>query len=290
MRKDSLILFAIIIAGFVFNQGHAFSYLIKYFLMAMLFFPFLRVSTPKDRIVYLQVMALFGAMAGLSTLFYLALMNWNRQLAIVSFLLAFTPTATAAPVVIGLLRKNVDYVATAVVLTNLLVALSLPFVLPMINSQHSNINVAAVLLSTMMVMGIPLLLAALFKYFFPLITNNLVSMNRAPFLIWLVVLYLATSKASAYLFEQQTAPLTLVGEIALISLVICVANFMIGKILGGTMYGAEASQALGQKNTMFMTWVALEYINPVAALGPVCYLVVQNLYNSFLLSRGYRPN
>lgn len=287
MNINSFIIVVVILIGLFFNQGHEFSYLIEYLLMAMLFFPFLSVSSPKDGKIYWHVFAQFAAMAVLSLTVYWMLVEWDQQLATIAFLLAFTPTATAAPVVIRLLRKNVEYVVSAVVITNLFVALLLPFALSIINPGEMNFVLAGMLLSTLMVVFLPLALAQLFKFYFRGLANKLALMNQFPFLIWMAVLYLATSKASAYLFGHATSS-TLLGEIALVSLVLCGFNFLLGYYLGGKQYAVEASQSLGQKNTLFMAWVALEYVSPYAALGPVCYLVFQNLYNSILLNRGVR--
>ncbi|MGR9053311.1 MAG: hypothetical protein ACU84J_11740, partial [Gammaproteobacteria bacterium] len=71
--------------------------------------------------------------------------------------------------------------------------------------------------------------------------------------------------------------------IGTISLCICLLNFSIGRYIGGQRFKREASQALGQKNTMFTTWLALEYFSPLVMTGPVFYLIFQNIYNSYLV-------
>jgi len=74
-------------------------------------------------------------------------------------------------------------------------------------------------------------------------------------------------------------------SIALISLVICVVNFGLGAILGGPSHRQEASQSLGQKNLTFVIWIALTFINPLVALGPMLYIVYHHLYNSWVIYR-----
>ncbi len=278
----------VIVMGFVFNQGHVYSFLIKYLLMGMLFFPFLRISFPKQGKVYLSVSGLFSVMAGLGVSLYLLLGNFNKELAIIGFLLAFTPTATAAPVVMGLLHKNVEYVVTSVVFTNLLVAVSLPLALKVMHIDRDDASLQGMLGSTVTVFFVPLVLACLARFCFAKQADSMAAGSRTPLLIWLLVLYLATAKASVYLFDSP-ASWTVVMEIALLALLLCLLNFSIGYYLGGEKFAAEASQSLGQKNTMFMTWAALEFVSPIAALGPVFYLVFQNIYNAVLLSRHYRP-
>ena len=41
------------------------------------------------------------------------------------------------------------------------------------------------------------------------------------------------------------------------------------------------SLALGRKNTMFGLWIALTFVNPMVALGPISYIIMQNAYNSY---------
>ena len=50
----------------------------------------------------------------------------------------------------------------------------------------------------------------------------------------------------------------------------------------------EASQALGQKNTAFTIYLALTYASPLVALGPSCYVIWHNLWNSWQLHRAGR--
>lgn len=287
MSKNAILLFVTILAGLVCNQGGVFAYLIPYLLMLMLFFPFLTVSRPKDATVYRHGAILFAVMGGIGVIAYVLLLNWNRQLAVVAFLLGFSPTATAAPVVIGLLRKNVDYVVTAVVMTNVLVALVLPFVLSVILPQSRDIIVTGMLSSTLLVVFIPLSMAQLIKIFSVRLAAYLIRFRQIPFAIWLIVLYLASAKASSYVFANMVS-FRLIIAIAALSLLLCLTNFRVGHYVGGAQFAREGSQALGQKNTLFMTWVALEYVSPIAALGPVFYLIFQNLYNSLLLSREIR--
>jgi BASS family bile acid:Na+ symporter len=64
---------------------------------------------------------------------------------------------------------------------------------------------------------------------------------------------------------------------------LCVVNFSLGRFIGGKKYSFEAGQSLGQKNTIFSTWVALNFFHPLAALGPIFYILCHNLYNAYLL-------
>lgn len=69
-----------------------------------------------------------------------------------------------------------------------------------------------------------------------------------------------------------------------ISLIVCSAQFAIGKIIGQRYNERIAGgQALGQKNTVLAIWMALTYVHPIASIGPASYVVWQNCINSWQL-------
>ena len=72
--------------------------------------------------------------------------------------------------------------------------------------------------------------------------------------------------------------------IAVSAFVTCVIQFILGKTVGG-IFGARINggQALGQKNTVFAIWMTYTYLNPVASVAPGCYVVWQNIVNSWQL-------
>ena len=43
----------------------------------------------------------------------------------------------------------------------------------------------------------------------------------------------------------------------------------------------SAGQAMGQKNTVVGIWIALMFLDPLAALAPGAYVIWQNLVNAW---------
>ena len=77
------------------------------------------------------------------------------------------------------------------------------------------------------------------------------------------------------------APIVFLITIALVSLLICLAQFAVGRYIGhffGTVI--ESGQGLGQKNTAFAVWIAYTYLSPLSVAGPGCYILWQNAINS----------
>jgi BASS family bile acid:Na+ symporter len=76
----------------------------------------------------------------------------------------------------------------------------------------------------------------------------------------------------------------LLGLIAVATFVLCWIQFGIGRGIG-RLLGEEVNsgQALFQKNTALSIWVAYMYLNPVSSIGAGCYVLWQNIINSFEL-------
>jgi BASS family bile acid:Na+ symporter len=66
---------------------------------------------------------------------------------------------------------------------------------------------------------------------------------------------------------------------------LCALQFSAGRILGGNARSLEASQSLGQKNTMLTLWLGMNAFGPVPALGPAFYVLWHNLWNAAQMAR-----
>ena len=75
-------------------------------------------------------------------------------------------------------------------------------------------------------------------------------------------------------------------ELALVALVLCIAQFRAGHYLGRYTGDVVATtQSVGQKNTIFAIWLSLNFLNPIASIAPTAYIVWQNLVNSYQIYR-----
>ena len=74
--------------------------------------------------------------------------------------------------------------------------------------------------------------------------------------------------------------------LALVALVICAMQFIVGRRIGRKYGDASAGgQSLGQKNTVMAVWMALSFLDPLSSVAPTAYIVWQNLVNSYQLYR-----
>lgn len=270
--------------GALIPQAHQFTFLVQYILMVMLFLAFLDIEfNPKS--FQKSVLWILFANIAIAFIAYGIFVAHNVTLALAAFMTGIAPSAIASSVVISFIEGKVEYVVAAVLLTNIAIAIIVPLVLPSLVGSAIPISVWSVLQSTLFVMFVPLILAWLVRYFPKSVLEAIRQGKRFSFPIWLVNLFLISAKAINFIRNENGSSFQLLLMIALISLGICVVNFVIGAQIGGQQYRKEASQALGQKNLSFVIWIALTFINPLVAMGPMFYILYHHLYNSWLIYR-----
>ena len=134
--KGLSLLFTMLIGALV-PQAHVFSFLIQYLLMVMLFFAFLDIEFKPQTFQKSVLWVLFANIA-VAFISYAALVSVDITLALAAFMTAIAPTAIAAPVIIGFIERDVEYVVTAVILTNIASALIVPIDIAVIARHRSS--------------------------------------------------------------------------------------------------------------------------------------------------------
>jgi bile acid:Na+ symporter, BASS family len=279
-RTGSLLM--AMVAGFSLPQAQWLAPALQYLIMCMLFLAFLDLSVDRtcfDR----SLIFVIAANLLLPFFWFVAVRQVQPDLALVAFLTAATPTATATPVIVGFLRGRVEYAIAGVLATNILMAILLPFALPIVAGGQVAVSTSDLLPPVLATMFIPLALAWIVRLLPARVGHIARKAKPASFPIWLLVLFVITSKASAFLWQHSEISSFVLLEIAGLSLIICATNFLFGAWLGGARSHREASQTLGQKNTSFTIWIALTFLTPLTALGPTFYVAYHNLYNAYQL-------
>jgi BASS family bile acid:Na+ symporter len=279
--KTFLLLLSIT-AGVLFPYGQEYTFLIRYFLMVLLFFAFLDVKFDKEIITARHFVILFTIIAAALAL-YFAVNKFDEHAAQAVFITAIGPTAIAATVVISLKKGKVEFVIFSVLLNNIVITLLIPFLLPLIISKSSGVSFADILMPVIITLTIPFVLAKLVKYAAPKIWSFLVDWKDSSFYLLIINIYIATSDASDYIRNESPDKYGSLILIGLLVGILCLLLFSLGWIIGGKKYAAESSQSLGQKNNSFTIWIASTYMNPVAVIGPVFYVLFQNIYVSWEL-------
>lgn len=203
------------------------------------------------------------------------------EYALAAFFVGITPTATAAPVVISFLNGRVGFALTGFVLSTVVISSSLLILLPFLTGNitiHFVLNIAENLL---VILVIPFLLAMVGRKIYPPLRNLPKKCKMFSLALWSAGIFILAATASQYLKDHPEISAWRIVIVALISLLICICNFSLGKVVSRRRFSRESSQILGQKNTTFTMYLALQYAGAFAALGPIFYILWHNLWNAF---------
>lgn len=285
--RTTAILVAFIL-GAVLPQAEAGAWLIRWLIMGMLFLVFLQTKLSREALHPSHGVLLATNLAMGFVGWGLGWVAGGREVALAAFFCGITPTATAAPVIVSFLRGRVDYVVAAFLLTNVVVAALMPALMPLMLGKTTPTAFSAVLGSVGLVVFGPMAFAWLVRKIHADAKTWPKRMRNVSFGAWVLTLFLITARVSAFLRTQTQMPQEILIKICVISLMLCLANFTLGRIIGGKDFAREASQSLGQKNTTFTIYLALTYANPLVALGPTCYVLWHNLWNSWQLHQHAR--
>jgi len=275
--------------GVLVPQAAAAAGAIRWLVMGMLFVVFLdtRLSRSSLRASHLVLLAANVAMGFAA--WGLGWLAGGREVALAAFFAGITPTATAAPVVTGFLRGRVEYVVAAFLVTNLVIAALLPVLLPLVLGQPAPAFFGEVSGSVGLVVFVPMIAAWLLRTVHAPAAGWASRLRDVSFGMWVAVLFLVTANGAHFLQAHPELAAGAVARIAATTAAVCAANFALGRLIGGRQFAREASQALGQKNNSLTIYLALAYAGPLVALGPTCYVVWHNLWNSWQIHRSRHP-
>ncbi len=194
------------------------------------------------------------------------------------------PSASAAPVVAGKLGGNISTMTTFTLLSSMVSAVLIPLVFPILEQViHVDFLSAffVILQKVSIVLLLPLVLGWFIQHHLHGLHRRIVSMPNLSFYFWAISLSITTGITVKNIVHSE-ATILLLMLIAIATFVLCFVQFAIGRGIGRWL-GEEinAGQALFQKNTALSIWVAYMYLNPVASVGAGCYVLWQNIINSF---------
>ena len=247
------------------------------------------VSRLKPRRKHLTVLVAIYAIALLS--WYVVQLMGYPLLAEALFFCAATPIASASPIIVSLLKGDVEFSTTAMVLSQAVFAVLMPLLLPLVvQSAHISYGELALLSAAQIatVLVVPAFVAFLMRWWYPPCRNWSAKLRDVSLGIWVFNLVVVAAAGvermqQAHISLQEMLPVML-GAAAL-----CAFCFLFGYKLGAPHLRRECSQALGQKNTILSLYMATQsYAAPLAYLGPLVYVFCHNLANAVQLSLATR--
>lgn len=269
------------------------SFLTPYLIFTMLLLTFCKLSPREMRLHPLHKWLLLIQLAGCVVVYGLVYL-YDPVVAQGALICVLAPTATSAAVITGMLGGSVAFLTNYVLLCNIGVAIMAPVLFSFMGSQSEMPFFESFLFICRQVgplLILPLVFAWSLRAFLPKLHARILSVHKLSFYLWAVALTIVTGSTVRFLVEQQDPDYTVEIGLAVVSLVICVGQFLLGRRLGKT-YGDPVSsgQGLGQKNTILAIWMAQVYLNPIASIAPAAYVLWQNSINSYQLWLKGRKN
>ncbi len=278
-------LFCHTISDFDNFTGHT---LTPMFIFLMLFFTFCNVDIKKMRFSKLFIWLLFAQIIGCIAM-YFAILPFNETLAQGAMICMLSPIAMAAVVIGGMLGANIETMASYTLVNNLAIAILSPIILSIFGNGICSFGIILAKIAPLLIT--PFLAGQLCRYTFPKLCKWIAEHNILSFYFWLLSLTLLIGKTSVFIVDYGTNESFLEICLAGIAFVICIAQFALGRYIGGR-YGDRVAggQSLGQKNTVLSIWLAQSFLNPLSCVAPAAYIVWQNIVNSYQIYRKENTN
>lgn len=197
------------------------------------------------------------------------------------------PTGTAAAVIAGRLGGNETTLTTYTIVSNLVAAVMIPLVFPLVELHSAGSfaeQFALILRHVFPLLICPFLAAWALRESAPKAHALVVKFcGSLAFYLWGVSLVIAIGLTLRSVVNSHFNPHVLV-LLALSGLIVCAWQFGTGKFVGRHYNDyISCGQGNGQKNTLLAIWTAYTYLSPVISVAPSCYIVWQNIVNSWQL-------
>lgn len=248
------------------------------FIFIMLFFTFCKVDVRKIRLSWLHIwLILFQIIASLAI--YYALAWWDVVVAQGAMICVLAPVAMAAVIIGAMLDADVESMVAYSLLCNIVMAFLAPLYLHAFGNGECTIwqilqKVAPLLLS-------PFIAGQLCRFLMPKVAGWVSRNGQISFYVWVLSLTVIIGRTTSYLLDNnQGGRIEII--LAVVSMLLCFVQFVLGYRLGRRYGQAEASsQLLGQKNTILVVWMSQTFLNPISSVAPTAYIVWQNIANSY---------
>ncbi len=293
------LLFAFVPAldGFARAADPVFEQLLPVFMFLVLFVTFCKVDYRKLRPVawhwWVAAFQILTVAAVVAVIMAFGLTGNSLVLAEAVLTCIICPCASAAAVVTQKLGGNLEEMTTYTFLSNMITATLIPVCFPLIDDAADIHFIEAFLLilnKVFTVLVVPMLLAYVVKHYAKSLCRCITSIKDLSYYLWGCSLLIVSGTTVRNIVHAQTTVAFLI-LIAVSSLLLCLFQFGCGRAIG-SRFGqtVNAGQALGQKNTAFAIWIASTYLTPLSSVGPGCYILWQNIINSWEIWMAQKSN
>lgn len=283
--------------GFARAAEPVFQQMLPTFMFLVLFVTFCKVDYRRLRPVawhwWVGVFQVFTVGAVVAAILCFRLSGESLILAEAILTCIIGPCASAAAVVTQKLGGNLEEMTTYTFISNFITALLIPVCFPLIDKAadiHFLEAFVLILYKVFTVLVVPMILAYIVKRRARRLCRRITSVKDLSYYLWGGSLLIVSGTTMKNILHAQTSAGFLL-VIAAGSLLLCFFQFGCGRAIG-SRFGqtVNAGQALGQKNTAFAIWIACTYLSPLSSVGPGCYILWQNIINSWEIWAAQKAN
>ncbi|NLG39453.1 MAG: hypothetical protein GX545_05980 [Fibrobacter sp.] len=292
-RLRSIFMPLAIILGILLPQAHVLSFLMPYLIGIMMILTFAsRVPRQEHGETFGIVLksSLMSLLLIVLLYFTYRFFNLPKEFFLAGLIIVLAPPANAAPAMAKILGGNSILALKIFISGHVIACISIPLLFGYFtNTDESFIGMSKQIFGSIQpIITIPLSIAFGLRAFYPEIARRIVSFQKYTLVVWMVSVFIIIAKASYDIREMGFMSLWESGMFPLLgglSLFLCVFLFFMGWLSSRKKHPIEGAQSMGQKNTTLIIWITQMYAGPIAAIGPVFYVVWQNLVLSYM-SRG----
>lgn len=274
--------------GFIFHEFlEKCNDLVPYLLFSMLFISFCSINLKEIRFTMLNVWLLLIQMVASVGIFFL-IREVDEILAQGMMMCILAPTATSTVVIGGMLGGDKLTITTQTLLCNLAVAIEVPLLFSWVGSSEIHFwhSFTTILLKMIPLLVIPLVLSVILNLVATKIQEKIKQWQNLSFYLWSITLTIVIGRTINFIYQQKQIRPMLLVSLAVSSLMICLIQFPLGRLIGKKYKDTVAGgQLLGQKNIALAIWMTQMYLEPIASMAPATYSIWQNIINSYQLWR-----
>lgn len=250
---------------------------------SMLFLTFCRIDLRQMRLKWIHLWMLVVQIVGGVAVFLALRPLLGVVVAQGAMMCVLAPIAMASVVIASMLGANVAPMVSYSLVCNLVTALVVPPILHLFgNGTCTFVEIISRVAPTLIA---PFVVAQLLRLVLPRAAEWFARHSSYSFYLWLFSLVLVMGRTTAFIIDTEADSFVEI-ELALVALILCVAQFRLGRYMGERSGDRVAgAQSVGQKNTILAIWMSLNFLDPISSVAPTAYIVWQNLVNSYQIYR-----
>lgn len=275
--RNTLFILAALALGLCIPQLGDYTAIIRPNLMIMLFLALAKTELSWSMFRWRHLLLALPAPAIALVIFYLT-ESFSRELALNLFLVFVAPAAAVTPVMVDLLRRNVPYAVGGVLVTHGVWALLMAGLLPLVGGFSLSVGqITELLFQVSVTIGVPLVLAVIWRNVGGRLLATTLRVGRYSLYLFVLNIFIASARLSQYLRYEATIEPTFMVQVAAGVVAGGCLLFAAGYFTGRRGLRPEASLIVGRKNTMLSIWIALTFLSPLITIGPMLYILFQNV-------------